>query len=133
MSNRFDNVTGIEELIGQTVGAASMCWENVEAAGVFDDVEARAVTGEALERLSQLLGDDTITENVSLRTELAARDADIIGQQTIIAILQKKLREAEDEASVKRAAARQPEDIQIANGLMTTVIPTVIVDETSPQ
>lgn len=72
-------------------------------------------------------------ENITLRTELAARDADIIGQQSIIAILQKKLREAEDEASAKRAAARQAEDIQIANGLMTTVIPTtVIVDETSP-
>jgi GAF domain-containing protein len=68
-------------------------------------------------------------ENISLRTELAGRDADIIGQQSIIAILQKKLREAEDEASTKRAAARQAEDVQIANGLMTTVIPTTI-DET---
>lgn len=63
------------------------------------------------------------TENVSLRTELASRDADIIGQQNIIAILQKKLREAEDEASAKRAAARKAEEVQANYGLMTLVAP----------
>lgn len=52
--------TTIEErarsLIFQGVGAGSKCWENVGAAGVFDDEQALAV-GEALyEALDLLLG-----------------------------------------------------------------------------
>jgi hypothetical protein len=69
---------------------------------------------------------DLEAENINLRTELASRDADIIGQQTIITVLQKKLREAEDDASAKRAAARQAEEIATVHGLMTTTIPTEV-------
>jgi hypothetical protein len=38
-----DGSLSLESLVGQAVGAASMCWENVAAAGVFRDDRASAV------------------------------------------------------------------------------------------
>ncbi|MBY4212892.1 hypothetical protein HQO42_14985 [Rhodococcus fascians] len=57
--NRFNNVTNIKELIGQAIGAGSMCWEDVCAAGVFDDHEAAKIFNETVERLEQLLATET--------------------------------------------------------------------------
>lgn len=42
------------ELLGQLAGAASVCWENVGAAGVFDSERATALVDAALERLITL-------------------------------------------------------------------------------
>ena len=33
----------IEEAVGQALGAASVCWENMEGTGVFDDQLAKAI------------------------------------------------------------------------------------------
>jgi hypothetical protein len=52
--NRFKDVTDIESLIYQAVGAGSVCWENPGGAGVFDDQKARDVSSEDFERLAQL-------------------------------------------------------------------------------
>jgi hypothetical protein len=38
-----DGTLTLESAVGQAVGAASMCWEFVDAAGVFDDVRAGLV------------------------------------------------------------------------------------------
>jgi hypothetical protein len=46
-----DGTLSLESVVGQAVGAASMCWEHVEAAGVFDDRKARAVVEALLEYL----------------------------------------------------------------------------------
>lgn len=62
MKNRFENVEGIEELVGQTIGAASMCWEDVCAAGVFNATEAREILHETLARLSQFMGEPQPSE-----------------------------------------------------------------------
>ena len=53
--NIFEDVTGIEELIYQLAGAASMAWEP-RPTGVFDTKLADQVATDALNRLSQLIG-----------------------------------------------------------------------------
>lgn len=55
--NLFKDCTGIEELVGQLVGAGSTCWENLSAAGEFDDTLAARFAQDGTARLSQLLGD----------------------------------------------------------------------------
>lgn len=82
--------------------------------------------------------DDTlVAENAELREQVAnlltrnaQLDADVIGCRNIIQQLQKRLRVAEDEASTRRAAARQVEEVQLANGLMTSLVPEVSVEPT---
>jgi hypothetical protein len=54
--NRFHDATSVESLIYQTVGAASVCWENPGGAGIFDDRKAAETARDALERLYQLTG-----------------------------------------------------------------------------
>jgi len=39
----FDSVFDARELIGQAVGAGSVCWENPAGAGVFDSTMAAEV------------------------------------------------------------------------------------------
>lgn len=55
-ANMFAKVDGVEELLGQVVGAGSMCWEHPELAGVFDSVHASKIITDAMERLSQVIG-----------------------------------------------------------------------------
>lgn len=40
--------TPIEQLIGEAVGAASMCWEYPELAGVFQSDRASAIVSEVM-------------------------------------------------------------------------------------
>ncbi|ORI13457.1 hypothetical protein [Rhodococcus sp. 1168] len=70
---------------------------------------------------------ELLDENVTLRGEVATQGAGIVGLHTIIGTLQKKLREVEDELSTKKAAARQAEDVAASHGLMTTIIPTEVI------
>lgn len=53
----FDPDLTLEELAYQVVGAASMCWENVEGAGVFDDEKASLVARGLLVRIHGKLYD----------------------------------------------------------------------------
>jgi hypothetical protein len=55
MPNRFEDAKTIQELVYQTVGAGSVCWENLGGAGVFDSEKAREVATDALNRLGELL------------------------------------------------------------------------------
>lgn len=55
-TNRFADVTDVQELIYQTIGAGSMCWEDIYSAGVFDSTEAKEIAEECLERLQQIEG-----------------------------------------------------------------------------
>ncbi|MGK2880619.1 MAG: hypothetical protein ACSLE6_07420 [Mycobacterium sp.] len=45
----------VRELLGQVVGAGSVCWENPGDAGVFDDTQARKVVADAEDQLAFLL------------------------------------------------------------------------------
>ena len=53
----FDDVYDANELIGQAVGAGSMCWENVHAAGMFDSTQAAAIADAAYQRLQMILAE----------------------------------------------------------------------------
>lgn len=53
----FDNIHDAHELIGVAVGAASMCWENVSGAGVFDSTLAAKIADAAYARLQMILAD----------------------------------------------------------------------------
>jgi hypothetical protein len=53
----FDDVNDANELIGQAVGAGSMCWENVRAAGEFDSLRASAIADAAFYRLQMILAE----------------------------------------------------------------------------
>lgn len=44
---KFDEGISIEDAVFQALGAASMCWENVDRAGIFQSEEATEI-GEAL-------------------------------------------------------------------------------------
>lgn len=48
---KFDDAVSLNELLFQAVGAASMCWEHVEKAGVFDSDRAKAIAEEVVSRL----------------------------------------------------------------------------------
>lgn len=43
----FDKASSIESAVFQALGAASVCWESVEGAGVFDSTRAKEI-GEEL-------------------------------------------------------------------------------------
>lgn len=58
--NRFHNVTNIKELIGQAIGAGSMCWEDVCGAGEFESNEAARILDEVVERLAELLVEEVV-------------------------------------------------------------------------
>lgn len=53
MTNRFADCQTVEEVVFQTVGAASTLWMT-RSDRVFDDVQAREVAQEAIDRLDQL-------------------------------------------------------------------------------
>lgn len=56
-SGMFDDVHDANELIGMAVGAGSMCWENVRAAGEFDSTRASAIADAAFQRLQMILAE----------------------------------------------------------------------------
>jgi hypothetical protein len=47
---RFDGLT-IQEAVFQAIGAASVCWEHPEKAGVFDSDRAKDIGNGLLDRL----------------------------------------------------------------------------------
>jgi hypothetical protein len=51
----LDHSVGIEEFIGQAIGAASMCWEKPEGAGEFDSTRAAQIVEEIMDHLMVLL------------------------------------------------------------------------------
>lgn len=52
--NFFADCDNIEELLGQFAGAASMCWENIDGAGSFQDGQASRFVDAARDRLIEL-------------------------------------------------------------------------------
>lgn len=54
MTNQFDGADTVEQLIYQTVGAASVCWVGGTGDRVFDDKEARETAEAALARLKEI-------------------------------------------------------------------------------
>lgn len=68
-TNRFDGVETVHELIYQTIGAASMCWEKVRKAGVFKTDEARAIGLESLAKLSELQKDMSTVHTGNIMVE----------------------------------------------------------------
>jgi hypothetical protein len=62
-------------------------------------------------------------QNDYLQGEVARLGADIIGHQTIISILQGKLREYEIQLNDKLAAQAQAVEVAVAHGIRTTVVP----------
>lgn len=51
----FDDINDVGELIGTAIGAGSMCWQDVWAAGVFDSTRAAEITEAATQRLQTIL------------------------------------------------------------------------------
>ena len=60
--NMFNDVNDIRELIGQAIGAGSVCWENPAGAGVFDSAQAATVADAAYLRVQALLADNFAEE-----------------------------------------------------------------------
>jgi hypothetical protein len=48
---KIENGTSLDEAVGITVGAGSMCWENVAAAGEFQSTEAAAIVQELIDAI----------------------------------------------------------------------------------
>lgn len=48
----------LRELIGQAVGAGSVCWENMSGTGVFQDDRARQVVDDAVEWVEKYYAPD---------------------------------------------------------------------------
>jgi hypothetical protein len=51
---KFDKLT-LEEAVYQALGAASVCWENMEDAGVFDSDRAKMIGDQLMDRIEQEL------------------------------------------------------------------------------
>lgn len=45
----WDVATPIDQVIGEAIGRASVCWENMEGTGVFDSDTASQITQEVLD------------------------------------------------------------------------------------
>lgn len=50
--------TPVDQIVGEAIGAASMCWEHVERAGVFDSERASAIVDSLMAALRQKLWAD---------------------------------------------------------------------------
>lgn len=74
----FDGVNNpetLEEVVGQAIGAASVCWESMEGTGIFQEDRARQIVDDVLdwiktEYIKPNLGMATTRDLIS---ELAAR------------------------------------------------------------
>jgi hypothetical protein len=53
--NLFADCDTIEEVIGQAVGAGSVCWESLDQAGEFQSTRAAYVADNATERVRELI------------------------------------------------------------------------------
>jgi len=51
----LDHTVGIEDFIGQAVGAASACWSNLSGAGEFESTRASAIVDEIMDHLAVVL------------------------------------------------------------------------------
>lgn len=69
----WDDDTTLREAVLETIGAASMCWENIEEAGVFK--EQRAI--ELADQLIEFINGEFI--NRQIRDAMAAGARGIIG------------------------------------------------------
>ncbi len=56
MPYMFEDAESVPQLLRMIVGAASMCWENVDGAGLFDHKQARKIAEEGLDCLRNLTG-----------------------------------------------------------------------------
>ncbi len=54
-NNTFADVHGVEQLLGELAGAASLCWDP-KPEGVFESTRAAELVDHAVTRLSQLIG-----------------------------------------------------------------------------
>lgn len=54
--NRFSRASTVEELIGQAIGAGSVCWVGGTGPLEFDSREASQIVKETLARLAELTG-----------------------------------------------------------------------------
>lgn len=55
MENMFALCENPEEAIFQALGAASMCWEHIERAGIFESDRAKFIGDQLIERLLELV------------------------------------------------------------------------------
>lgn len=53
--NPFKDAQNVEQLLCQLVGAASMCWEHVDRAGVFQSDRALELSKAALVRIGEFM------------------------------------------------------------------------------
>jgi hypothetical protein len=53
-------MTPLEEIVYQAIGAASMCWENVEGAGVFQSERASAVAAQLVRDIQSVTQPDSL-------------------------------------------------------------------------
>lgn len=52
--NAFHDANNLDEVLGMLAGAASVCWENPDMAGVFDSEQVSRFVRHARIRLEQL-------------------------------------------------------------------------------
>ncbi|WAA19630.1 hypothetical protein SEA_DALILPOP_3 [Gordonia phage Dalilpop] len=64
-NNRFRGVWSVSTLLGELAGAASMCWENILAAGEFDSTKAKEIVEEALEQLAEIHPEIAAAEDIA--------------------------------------------------------------------
>lgn len=53
-SNLFEDCETPKEAVFQALGAASVCWESLEHAGIFQSTKAELIGNQLIERLSEL-------------------------------------------------------------------------------
>jgi hypothetical protein len=83
--NMFARCETTAEVIGQAVGAGSVCWESLVGTGIYQSDQATKIVEHALARLGELEHDDIEdcrTENDHLRQENAElRDRELDGHR----------------------------------------------------
>lgn len=74
MSNLFEHCTSLQQLIGEAVGAGSVCWEDIDKAGVFKSEQAKEIVDDALKRINELTSSEWRVDNLRYQAlELASR------------------------------------------------------------
>lgn len=68
-SNVFQDAHDIPQLMRHLAGASSMCWENVNGAGVFLSDDAKDLSDLATQRALELLKDNVLSDNILAATE----------------------------------------------------------------
>lgn len=64
MANRFAQATTLAEVVGQAVGAGSVCWVGGTGALEFDSTAATKVVEDALARIADLLLESSLKGNL---------------------------------------------------------------------